>query len=437
LPIVLKTVPEAGYELQEWQDGQGNTITTKNEYDYVMGNAPVSFHAVLGEATDTIIIQEDEKGFCNVDGFVDAAYSGFSGTGYAQTADSSGAGIDWKVSVGLAGNYKLAWRYANGSQDRKANLLINDSPVLTDQSFPGTGSWSTWDTISVELELTSGIKDLRLEAAGDNGLAHIDFLKISGAIVVPVGCSGEEIIDGAIYQIINKGSGKVLEVANASTTNAATVQQNTNTGGLHQQWQLDRIDTDYFTFKAINSGQLMDVYGRSIDNGADIIQWPSNGGTNQNWTVADEGGGWFKITARHSGKCLDVVNGSTADGANVQQWEDNGADAQRWQFVLINDPTALGESVDNIVPSEITLEQNYPNPFNPTTTISYQIPTSAGVELNVYNLLGQKVATLVNEQQSAGNYTVSWNATDFSSGIYIYKLRTGTFESFRKMVLLR
>ena len=88
-------------------------------------------------------------------------------------------------------------------------------------------------------------------------------------------------------------------------------------------------------------------------------------------------------------------------------------------------------------PFTFDLHQNYPNPFNPSTTISYQLPKSDHVELSIYNLLGQKIAILVSEQQQAGKHQVSWDATGFPSGIYYYVLKAGEFRQVKKMVLLR
>jgi flagellar hook assembly protein FlgD len=80
---------------------------------------------------------------------------------------------------------------------------------------------------------------------------------------------------------------------------------------------------------------------------------------------------------------------------------------------------------------------NYPNPFNPNTVINYELPTTNIVELSIYNLLGQKVATLVSERKAAGDHQVEWDATGFSSGIYYYQIRAGEFQAVRKMILLR
>lgn len=94
------------------------------------------------------------------------------------------------------------------------------------------------------------------------------------------------------------------------------------------------------------------------------------------------------------------------------------------------------------LPTEFALSQNYPNPFNPVTTIKYAIPEKASrithnVSLVVYNLLGQEVATLVNEQKPAGNYEVKFDASNLASGIYLYKLQTGEFSSVKKLILMK
>jgi hypothetical protein len=83
------------------------------------------------------------------------------------------------------------------------------------------------------------------------------------------------------------------------------------------------------------------------------------------------------------------------------------------------------------------LEQNYPNPFNPITIINYQLPMTNDVELSIYNLLGQKVATLVNEQQQAGYHQVEWDASRFSSGVYHYSIQAGEFQDVKKMILIK
>ena len=88
-------------------------------------------------------------------------------------------------------------------------------------------------------------------------------------------------------------------------------------------------------------------------------------------------------------------------------------------------------------PHRFLLSQNYPNPFNPSTIIYYELRMTSDVDLSVYNLLGQKVATLISKNQSAGSYQVEWDATGFASGVYYYSLESGEFRAVRKMILVR
>lgn len=95
------------------------------------------------------------------------------------------------------------------------------------------------------------------------------------------------------------------------------------------------------------------------------------------------------------------------------------------------------DNIDDGIINNYALYQNYPNPFNPTTQISYQIKESGLVQLIIYNTLGQKVATLVNEVKSEGKYTVNYNAENLPSGVYIYSLRVNDFVQNQKMALLK
>jgi len=99
--------------------------------------------------------------------------------------------------------------------------------------------------------------------------------------------------------------------------------------------------------------------------------------------------------------------------------------------------TSVEEIANSEKPSEIQLKQNYPNPFNPSTVIEYSVPSRSEVLLNVYNVMGQKVATLVSQQQTAGNYSVSFDASQLSSGVYIYELRTEVGITTKKMTLVK
>lgn len=92
---------------------------------------------------------------------------------------------------------------------------------------------------------------------------------------------------------------------------------------------------------------------------------------------------------------------------------------------------------NNEVPDRIKLFSNYPNPFNPITTIKYEIANPDLVQLNIYNLIGEKVAILVNDYKVAGNYSIEFDGSNLPSGVYVYVLRVGSVYKVKKMVLLK
>ncbi|RPI18344.1 MAG: T9SS C-terminal target domain-containing protein [Ignavibacteriae bacterium] len=99
-------------------------------------------------------------------------------------------------------------------------------------------------------------------------------------------------------------------------------------------------------------------------------------------------------------------------------------------------PVGSGTAQNNN-PAVFSLSQNYPNPFNPKTNINYQLPVNSNVKLSIFDITGREIAILVNQKQNAGSYNVEWNASDFASGVYFYKLETERFTQSKRMVLIK
>jgi len=106
-----------------------------------------------------------------------------------------------------------------------------------------------------------------------------------------------------------------------------------------------------------------------------------------------------------------------------------------WRRPLSEIVTSVEDEISQ--PTEFILEQNYPNPFNPSTTIKYSIPEISKVKLTLFNLLGEEVTTLLNEEKVAGNYSIEFNASSLPSGVYFYQLRADEFVNTKKMILLK
>jgi len=106
-------------------------------------------------------------------------------------------------------------------------------------------------------------------------------------------------------------------------------------------------------------------------------------------------------------------------------------------FVDIFKNATTSISNEDLIVQAFSLKSNYPNPFNPTTTIPFWIPVESNVELSVFNLLGQKVATLVSEVKRPGSHEVRFDATTLTSGVYLYRLHAGEFVETRRLMLIK
>lgn len=116
--------------------------------------------------------------------------------------------------------------------------------------------------------------------------------------------------------------------------------------------------------------------------------------------------------------------------------ESNDPDAQLTIVQVVLD-VVTGVEEDYSLPTVYSLYSNYPNPFNPTTTINYDLPKQSYVTLKVYNIVGEEIATLVNEEQNAGRYQILWNANRLASGVYLYTIQAGDFIQTKKMILMK
>jgi hypothetical protein len=106
-------------------------------------------------------------------------------------------------------------------------------------------------------------------------------------------------------------------------------------------------------------------------------------------------------------------------------------------LLLVTITTSDIEESFNSIPKEYALAQNYPNPFNPSTKIEYSIPQLSNVVIKAFDILGNEIETLVNEEKQVGTYEITWSAENLPSGVYFYRLQAGDFIETKKMVLLR
>ncbi|WP_372462237.1 non-reducing end alpha-L-arabinofuranosidase family hydrolase [Nonomuraea glycinis] len=139
----------------------------------------------------------------------------------------------------------------------------------------------------------------------------------------------------AWYVLVNRNSGKALDVYNLSTADGGRITQWTRNDQNQQQWRFVDAGGGYYRIASRHSGKVLDVHNFSTANGGAIVQWADLNGTNQQWRPADSSDGHVRLISRHSNKALEVQGASTADGANIVQYDDWGGANQQWRLVQV------------------------------------------------------------------------------------------------------
>ena len=167
----------------------------------------------------------------------------------------------------------------------------------------------------------------------------------------------------------------------------------------------------------------------SRDNGSTWQQVASYTGTNNTWTKQS-----FNISS--------MVSSSSNVRIRFRLTSDAGAQSTGWyvddiKITNYQGPATYVENNSGLIPKKFTLEQNYPNPFNPATQINYSVAKSGFVKISIFDILGREVQVLVNETKTPGYYSVDFNGTNLSSGMYFYKMETSEFTDIKKMSLVK
>jgi photosystem II stability/assembly factor-like uncharacterized protein len=196
----------------------------------------------------------------------------------------------------------------------------------------------------------------------------------------------------------------------ARTTNGGTSWSTVNTGGTG-------TGVLFSALKWVNGTNTVYYLQQSTTTG--LILKSTNAGLN-----------WTSMTAPQDSLFhFDFVR----IGTNVTGF----AASTNGHILKLTETVTEISSENNIIPAEYKLEQNYPNPFNPTTTIKYAIPKSSFVTINIYDVTGKNIETLVSENKIAGNYDVNFNAAKYSSGVYFYTIRADSYTDTKKMMLIK
>ncbi|WP_460999420.1 non-reducing end alpha-L-arabinofuranosidase family hydrolase [Streptomonospora sediminis] len=162
----------------------------------------------------------------------------------------------------------------------------------------------------------------------------------AGTLVGPTPAAAAAVDTNAYYVLVNRESGKALDVYNRATDNGARITQWPRNDQHQQQWRFVDSGDGYYRLQSRISGKVLDVYNWSTANGADIVQWTDFNQANQQFRLEDSPGGHVRLINRHSGKAVEVQGASHADGADIVQADDSGGGHQQWRLVRVGDEGA-------------------------------------------------------------------------------------------------
>jgi hypothetical protein len=242
-----------------------------------------------------------------------------SKVGYINYSDSY---VRFDVKAPAAGTYTVNVRYDNGSGATSSHLVSVNGGTAFTLSYPKTYDWGRFGWAQFTTTLNAG--DNTIKFAYNGTYAELDSIDVYRSGVAE---------DGE-FKIVNRNSGKYLEIASALTTDGAGADQRADTDSPAQIWKISATSTSgYYTIVNKNSSKLLEIPSGSTANGTQAGQWSNTGYTTQHWSFSPTDTGYYKIPNRNSGKLLEIYANSTADGAIADQWSDTGYICQQWTLV--------------------------------------------------------------------------------------------------------
>jgi hypothetical protein len=230
--------------------------------------------------------------------------------------------VQFDVKAPAAGTYTVNVRYDNGSGATSSHLVSVNGGTAFTLSYPKTYDWNRFGWAQFTTTLNAGTNTIKFSYNGT--YAELDFIDVYRSGVAE---------DGE-FKIVNRNSGKYLEIASALTTDGAGAGQWGDTDNPTQIWKISATGTSgYYTIVNKNSSKLLEIPSGSTANGTQAGQWSNTGATTQNWSFTPTDTGYAKIINRNSSKLLEIYANSTTNGAIADQWSDTGYNCQQWTLV--------------------------------------------------------------------------------------------------------
>lgn len=234
---------------------------------------------------------------------------------YINESDSS---VDFQnIRVNQAGNYTILVRYSNGETSEASHMVTVNGTQIGTVNYPATVNWDRYLWSTFTCYLNSGVNSVKFTK--NVGFAELDCIQVSEV--------------ESDFAVINKNSGKYLEIISALTTEGTGAGQWGVTDHWCQKWIFENAGGGYYRIKNANSNLYLDIEEQSVEDGAVAVQDAYAERDSQLWKFIESGDGYYYIINKNSGKYLEVVNNSTEDGALVGQWGPTGYGCQEWTLV--------------------------------------------------------------------------------------------------------
>lgn len=233
--------------------------------------------------------------------------------------NATGSYVQFAVKVPAAGTYTMNVRYDNGTGANSSHMVSVNGGSATTLTYPATYDWGRYRWVQLNVTLSAGANTIRFTKG--TSFAELDAIHLYRSTATD-----------PQFRVVNRTSGKLLEILSALTTDGAAAGQWGPTGNPTQRWNVHTVGGATVQLLNVNSGKLLEIPGASTANGADAAQWGPTGNATQNW-VASTSGGWWTLQNANSGKLLEITGSSTADGALAQQNPANGCTCQQWRLV--------------------------------------------------------------------------------------------------------
>ncbi|MEQ8526010.1 SusE domain-containing protein [Gracilimonas sp.] len=348
------------------------------------------------------------------------------------TSNLSESGDNFTLEAGgtLASSDSAAFSAADGGNLELGGSGDNQLTLSSEAHYVINGSEAQWTGFSLPLQVASLTIDNEAGVTQSRGVTINEYLTLAagvfdntigftlaegatvnyegGSLIIPVG--GPSI--GA-FALTSPESGFELDLTgDASTEVTISWEEPTAPDSVTYTWHADSVGGDFsdplVSIPADDEGSAttLTLTYQAID---DVIAGLG---------VAE-------------GEEIDLIWSVTAEAGITTRFAESSFD------LSITRNLGVSNEVEDQIPTEFALKQNYPNPFNPTTTISYDIPEASEVSIEIFDVTGRKVTELVNARQSPGTYEIQWNAAQFATGIYIYRITAGNYSAVRKLTLIK